>query len=224
MNGIPPGKHVVEVWHPEYEPIKRIYEVEILHDQVTELPVQFKVPPVLKTGPLPFPGTTITNWAFVGPFDTADEEAQKEIQKLDFKAAYEGIDDDIRWQPMKANAAGHYIGMTYFQGALKPNTEAMCYLATTLNSPKAQRVVFRMWANGITVKMWLNKKMIHRTMGSRELGLGWHLDKSVIVTADLNPGRNTLLIGGVTDRVRDSTGVFVKYLAEGVTASAPKLK
>jgi hypothetical protein len=44
MDGIPAGRHVLEVWHPDYEPVARSVEVEIRENETTELKIEFHWP------------------------------------------------------------------------------------------------------------------------------------------------------------------------------------
>ena len=48
MDGVPPGKHTLEVWHPFYRPVKPTMEVEIDANKVTEVLIEF-APPTSKT-------------------------------------------------------------------------------------------------------------------------------------------------------------------------------
>ena len=60
---VPVGRHVVEVWHPQYEPVQKTYEIDIKQDETLELAVELKVP----------------------PGEVAQPEAQKESMKEDKK-------------------------------------------------------------------------------------------------------------------------------------------
>ncbi len=49
INGVPPGKYSVDVWHPLYEPVLKQVDVQIEPDKTTEMVIQFK-PPVALMG------------------------------------------------------------------------------------------------------------------------------------------------------------------------------
>jgi len=49
INGIPPGKWTVRIWHPLIRPVKETHEVTIERDETTHLIVDFKSPPGLPT-------------------------------------------------------------------------------------------------------------------------------------------------------------------------------
>ena len=42
---VPVGRHVVEVWHPQYEPVQKTFEIDIKQDETLEIAVEFKVSP-----------------------------------------------------------------------------------------------------------------------------------------------------------------------------------
>ena len=44
LDGIPPGRHTVEVWHALYEPVKKSVEIEIKENEATEVAFEFTAP------------------------------------------------------------------------------------------------------------------------------------------------------------------------------------
>ncbi len=44
IDGLPAGRHTLEVWHPEFEPVARTVEVEVKADTTTQLLIEFKMP------------------------------------------------------------------------------------------------------------------------------------------------------------------------------------
>ncbi len=50
IDGIPVGRHALEVWHPDYEPAARSAEFEIKENETTELKIEFKWPKALGDG------------------------------------------------------------------------------------------------------------------------------------------------------------------------------
>jgi hypothetical protein len=44
IDGVPAGRHTIEVWHPVYQPVSKTFEVTIRPDAVTEVPVEFVLP------------------------------------------------------------------------------------------------------------------------------------------------------------------------------------
>ena len=45
IEDVPVGRHVVEVWHPQYEPVQKTFEIDIKQDETIEFAVELKVPP-----------------------------------------------------------------------------------------------------------------------------------------------------------------------------------
>jgi hypothetical protein len=48
LDGIPVGRHTVEVWHPAYEPQAKAVAVEIKENETTELKIEFRWPQALR--------------------------------------------------------------------------------------------------------------------------------------------------------------------------------
>ncbi len=44
MDGLPPGKQTIEVWHPGLEPVQKLIEVEIKENETTEITIEFNPP------------------------------------------------------------------------------------------------------------------------------------------------------------------------------------
>jgi hypothetical protein len=44
LAGLPPGKHTLQVWHPDLQPVSKTVEVEVEPDKTQEVMVDF-VPP-----------------------------------------------------------------------------------------------------------------------------------------------------------------------------------
>jgi hypothetical protein len=44
LDGIPVGKHTLEVWHPAYEPVAKSIAIEIKENETTELKIDFRWP------------------------------------------------------------------------------------------------------------------------------------------------------------------------------------
>jgi len=53
IRNIPVGTHTLEVWHPAYEPVRKTVEVQIKHNETTEVLVEFKPPPAARRKPKP---------------------------------------------------------------------------------------------------------------------------------------------------------------------------
>ncbi len=51
IQGVPPGRHKLEVWHPEFEPVERVIEVEVKPSQIAEVLVRFHPPRPPKSEP-----------------------------------------------------------------------------------------------------------------------------------------------------------------------------
>ena len=41
---VPVGRHVVDVWHPAYEPLVKRLEIEVGKDQTAEVAIEFRTP------------------------------------------------------------------------------------------------------------------------------------------------------------------------------------
>lgn len=44
LKSLPAGKHTIDVWHPNYEPVKKSFEIEIEKGKTQEIKLAFKVP------------------------------------------------------------------------------------------------------------------------------------------------------------------------------------
>jgi len=50
IDGVPPGTHTIDVWHPLCKPVKQTLEVEVLQDQIKELLIKFHPPAPRRDG------------------------------------------------------------------------------------------------------------------------------------------------------------------------------
>jgi hypothetical protein len=44
LDGVPPGKHIMTIWHPVFEPVEKEVEIEVEKDKVTEKLLFLKPP------------------------------------------------------------------------------------------------------------------------------------------------------------------------------------
>ena len=218
ITDVPAGHYTVRVWHPVLEPVRASMEVDIIEDEPTELAVAFKVPPALTKARPKLPDKTIEPWACVGPFEMVDADADRQVPRANFGAAYDGKYGRTAWRALQAK--NRWIGL---DGLLAPRTDGFLYFATVLEADRARRLRLRCWANALDLRFSLNGKPIHHALpGEILLHPGWE-DRSVIIEADLKAGRNLLLIraagsGGGAQRLR------VDYLSEGLTVKTPEIK
>ncbi len=218
--GIPAGEHTVEVWHPEYEPVKKTHKVSISMDQVTALSVEFKAPPVLKAAPEPRPEKPIVEWAFVGPFyPLMDEEPDAPNKKLDFAATYDGMFEEVGWKRIKTES-GRDSGYVRLHKAVDKVPElCLSYFAVQIEVAKAARLYLQVHNEANSLRIWLNGKVMFRsyTGDFRHAGrrAGWF-----ILSGDLKAGTNTLLLLVSAERAEHAR-FSVRYLAEGASLKVP---
>jgi hypothetical protein len=221
IDGIPPGTHTVEVWHPELEPVQRTLEVDIAMDRTTPLTIKFKPPDLLEKTSKPLPDKTITEWAFVGPFyPLMDEEPDAPNNNLDFDAAYDGRDEQVRWKYVNVGRGRSpgYVEMHKVMWRIRDLS--LCYSAVRMNSPKAQKLHLLVDNEADGLKIWLNGALIFRSYtGDFGRYHGRYRD-GLLATGDLKAGRNTLLILVSAERT-EGARFAVKYRAPGVTLEAP---
>jgi hypothetical protein len=220
IGGIPEGTYKVEVWHPKFEPVKRMHEVEIAVDRTTPLSVEFKKPPVLEEKPQPLPNKLITRWAFIGPFyPLMDEEPDAPNNNLDFDSSYDGMEERVRWKYLNVSK-GRRPGYVHLHKATwRIRTLSLSYLALRINSPKAQKVYFAIDNETDSLKMWLNNKVIFHSY-TGDFGRGGRYPGWFINTAELKKGQNTLLIL-VSAENTERAAFAMKYRAEGATIEVP---
>ena len=206
---LPAGKHVIEVWHPHFEPVKKIHEVQIVAGKTCELNVEFKVPQALAKPP-PYPDRTIEEWLYVGPFDYGHDKPHGPEAKLDLSAAYEGKDKrPLAWRRINADRRGQ---ADLWRGTGLHVRDATWYACATIDSPKAQPVTLAV-GSAETCKLWLNGTCLY----DRPDGHRWRKDEDIVL-GQLNAGPNRLL-AKVTSH--GEAGVSVSLKAEGATASVP---
>jgi len=221
IDRIPEGTHTVEVWHPQFEPLKRTFQVDVAMDQITPLSVEFKAPPVLSQTPPPLPDTLIGEWACIGPFyPLMDEEPDAPNNKLDFAATYDGMEDDIAWKRIKT-AGGRDQGYVLLHKAMWRLRElSLSYYAVKVISPKAQRLYLAVHNQSDALTAWLNGSVVFKSYtGDFDRYTGRCRDW-FIITGQLEPGENTLLLMISAERT-ERARFAVKYRAQGVTLKVP---
>ncbi len=217
VQGIPEGEYKVDVWHPEYELVKKTFTVKIHADKTTELPIEFKPPPLLKSPIVP---TThdVRQWVCAGPFENRDvliHPPEKERQKIDFNATYKGLKGaEVRWQPINADARG--VVSVWGQLAEKPFDSAW-YLAAEIASPTAQPVTFGV---GMTEggKLWINGELVHTRHGAHNNP--WGSKNERYLAWKLKAGTNALLARLGTFRAA-RCGMSLTYRGEGLKVVRP---
>jgi len=216
MADVPPGHHTIEVWHPEYEPEQKTYEVDIEPDKATELEIKFKVPPILEAPVPALPEKPILEWAFVGPFEllTVNTVLPPE-QKLDFKASYTGKNEEkIRWRGVKAEKTG-CVRLNPLVG--DDGEQSVNYFVAKIESPKEQKILIGEGSANF-IKMWLNGKLVYD--GNRHNNVNANTNLTYL---DLKAGENTLLIKQITHQWvgRKEDGILITYQGDDIKASSP---
>lgn len=208
MDNVPPGKFTVEIWHPDFAPVKAAHAVEIAPGKATDLAVAFKVPPVLADPPKRT-SRDIAAWVCVGPFDFGHDKPQAPEKAPDFKAKYIGKGKaQIAWRRVNADRDGT-VDLTRALG--KHVRQSTWYLSARLESPKAQSVLLGVGSQE-QCKLWLNGRLIHEY--ARGHG---HAKNTDYVVADLTAGANTLLA-----KISSNGGpqvLSVSFGGQGVKAS-----
>jgi len=203
MADVPPGRHVLEVWHEDFKPVKQAVEVEVAPGKVAEVSVAFEVPEVLKKPPPP-PGTPVRKWAFLGPFDAAKMPKDIPATGADLKARYAARGGaKVAWKAASADESGRADVGAAAGSAFKNLNGAGAYFLTYVDSPKAQVLLLTAAADD-SGTIWLNGR------GVRGAGL---------LALPLKKGRN-LLVAGVTNG-GGACALTVKVHAEGVRLALP---
>ncbi len=153
----------------------------------------------------------VTDWQIIGPFDNERGQGFAKTyppeKSIDLKARYPGKKREVSWRRNPAKPAD---GLVDLAGMLRPNREAVAYLATFLevdartDIPAAIRL-----GSGDGVRVWLNGKQVFDHDAHREAG--FDQDAFGII---LRPGWNALLVKvaqsqgtwGLRLRLTDPTG------------------
>jgi len=158
----------------------------------------------------------VTDWQVIDPFDNERGQgftrAYPPEKEIDFAASFEGKKRRVAWRRVPARAAD---GLVDLAGMLRPNREAVAYLATFLdvdsrtNVPAALRL-----GSGDGVRVWLNGSRVFERDAHREAGF----DQDVFGVL-LRPGWNALLV-----KVSQSQGSWGLRLRITDPAGAPLSK
>jgi hypothetical protein len=132
----------------------------------------------------------LTHWKIIGPFDNAGRAGFDKVyppeQKIDFSAEYEGKSAKLQWRDYVATQKYGKVDMNQPYGKLK---EVTAYATTDFISDREQKVELRFGGKN-SWKLWLNGKLL---FGRDE----YHFDSEIdqyLIPAQLNPGRNTILV------------------------------
>ena len=132
----------------------------------------------------------LSQWNVIGPFDNRDKKGfpvvyppEKEI-KLD--ATYKGQLGEVKWQPLKT-ADGY--GIIDIGKQIENYKGSLMYAETEVESPKSQRVQFRLGTPN-SWKLWVNGKLI---FAREEYHRGMRMDQ-YRVAVDLKQGKNVILV------------------------------
>ena len=105
---------------------------------------------------------TITDWMLIGPFPNAEGFAGHHAvyppeEKLDFGAAYDGVESAVRWRPVHPEGNRASVNLADALGAAEHVTAYACCYVT---SPSERRVQLRIGTNDAG-KMWLNGALVY---------------------------------------------------------------
>lgn len=132
----------------------------------------------------------LTNWKLIGPFDNVNlvgfEAVYPPEEKLDFAAKYEGKMGEVKWT--EAATKDDY-GVVDLAETLSPFKGAVVYAATEFISDQERTVQMRLGTPNAW-KLWVNGELL---FARDEYHRGMQLDQ-YRVTANLKPGRNTILL------------------------------
>jgi len=147
----------------------------------------------------------ITAWQVVGPFENRNmagfdvNYAPEQLAAMD--DTFEGKGGTrVGWRPLETTVGG-YVGLAE---AVNPNRSAIVYAATTIDSPRAQKVVLRMGVEG-AYKVWVNGKLVGRV----DTDYAGRLDHDAFAV-ELGKGENTVLVKAAGEN-RGRLGFFLRF-------------
>lgn len=133
----------------------------------------------------------LVEWRFLGPFDNAGNKgydtAYPPESELNFDAAYQGKNGEVRWEP--PHRTDQEYGIVDLAKATAPHKGACTYAATEFVSPKEQSVELRLGTPNAW-KLWINGKL---AFARDEYHRNMQLDQ-YRVPVHLKQGRNTILL------------------------------
>jgi len=132
----------------------------------------------------------LVDWRFIGPFPNERgagfDLAQAPETSLDFDAALRGKEREVRW---RANPALEQpLPILFLQEMLRPNTQAVAYLATAVRVEQPREVVLALGSSG-ALKVWHGATLAHSSKVQRLT----EIDQEHVVLA-LRAGWNPILI------------------------------
>jgi len=214
IDGIPEGAYDVDVWHPEYRPVKSRLKVSVEADKTAELPVTFATPALLTDPPRPT-DTHIRTWACVGPFEHQPRAKKLPVyppeERQDFDAVYEGKGAaEVRWRLAHAGRDG-VLDLYALHG--KKAAGAIWYLAAVVEAPRPQPITLIAGVSQERSKLWLNGRLLYVRPNR-------HQYSPATVMAELKRGRNVVLVKAITGGRNYDCRVAVAYKSSQVTVRA----
>jgi putative heme-binding domain-containing protein len=127
----------------------------------------------------------ITSWRLIGPFPR-DGQAHPPEKEQKFDAAYQGAEQVVKWQAVRADARDH--GRVDLAARFSPNTQVVAYGYAEIDSAAARDATLLVGSDD-TITVWLNGQKVHDFPGDR----GWAFNQDR-VPVRLGKGKNRLLV------------------------------
>lgn len=143
----------------------------------------------------------VTDWRLVGPFDNERGKGyakkEKPESELDYAAEYTGKARSIAWR--ENPVPEHPRGVLDLGACLRPDTQGFAYLATAVESPNDQEVVFRAGSRG-PIRVFVDGREAFAKKTVRPV----EFDQDAVVVA-LKAGWNRVLVKSCIEDQSDWT-------------------
>ncbi len=143
-------------------------------------------------------------WIVAGPFENGNmagfDVAYGPEDRFDPADRFEGKIGPVAWRPFGLSVRGY----NPISAAMNPDRSVVAYAATLVDSPKAQKAVLRVGANG-AYKVWVNGQRVARV----DTDLGGELDRDAFGLR-LERGANTVLVK-LAGESRGQLGLFLRF-------------
>ncbi len=133
---------------------------------------------------------TIRDWRLIGPFANERgggfDAVYAPEEKIDLLASAKGKERDVAWRVHPCPQTP--LGIVQLDAMLRPNTQAVAYLATALRVETPREVRLALGTSG-EVKVWHGRRLAL----ARKVQRSYHRDQEDVVLA-LEPGWNPILL------------------------------
>lgn len=142
----------------------------------------------------------VTRWKVIGPFDNTGGAGHDKVyppeERLDLAAEYDGKQGKVRWTDLSTPDDYGLLSLNKPFGALK---EVAGYAYTEFHADRARPVELRLGCKNAW-KVWLNGRLL---FGRDEYHRGREIDQYRLA-AELQPGRNTILVKLCQNEMKES--------------------